>query len=117
MSEVQYKRNPDGSWMSFDEIVEHLYGTLSEKELGEVMQMTESQMRALHHGFGMWIRNTYGLWDKTHPLTTEWHTNPGSHDIRDGTDYSKDHPDSVSNEILAALWLRCQPAIGIVPQV
>jgi hypothetical protein len=102
--------------MNFDEIVDHLYGTLSEKELDEVMKMTESQMRALHHGFGTWIRNSYGLWATTHPLTTKWHNDPSSHDIQDHVDYSLDHPDAVSNEILSSLWRKCQPAAGAVPE-
>jgi hypothetical protein len=115
-SEPLYTKNTDGSWMDFDQIVEDLYGKLSEKELDEALKMTEGQMRGLHHGFGTWIRNTYGLWNPEHPLTTNWANNEAGRDIRDGTDYSKDHPDAVSNDILAALWHRCQPATGMVPQ-
>jgi hypothetical protein len=116
MTEPTYTKNEDGSWMDFEQIVNHLYGTLSEKELDEVVKMSEADMRALHHGFGTWIRNSYGLWNPEHPLTTKWANDESSRDIRDGTDYSKDHPDAVSNDILAALWRRCQPATGVVPQ-
>lgn len=102
--------------MSFDEIVEHLYSNLDSRDLIEIQGRTESDMRALHHSFGRWIRNTYGLWDSTHPLTTQWHTDASSHNIIEGVDHSDDHPDAVSNDILAALWRKCKPAAGVVPQ-
>lgn len=51
--------------------------------------------------FGRFVRNHYGLWDKDHPLTREWTQNIGERDIRDGIDWSKNHPDNVSGRILA----------------
>lgn len=47
----------------------------------------------MHHGFGMWIRNNYELWNT--PWTPE---------IRDGVDYSPDHPDSISMTIIKEVW-------------
>lgn len=51
---------------------------------------------------GMHIRNRYGLWD-TSPLTEKWRTDESSRIIEDGIDYSKDHPDAVSDRILKRL--------------
>jgi len=47
------------------------------------------------------IRNNYGLWH-THPLTERWRKE-GANDLRDGVDYSIDHPDNVSGQIFARL--------------
>lgn len=51
---------------------------------------------------GRAIRNGYGLW-VDHPLTERWRNNPETHDIRGGVDYSEDHPDQVSHNILIEL--------------
>lgn len=45
------------------------------------------------------IRNEYGLWDPKCPLTAHWHEKPDERFIRDGIDFSVDHPDSVSERI------------------
>ncbi len=47
------------------------------------------------------IRNEYGLWH-THPLTARWRSE-GPNDLRDGVDYSIDHPDNVSGQIFERL--------------
>lgn len=47
------------------------------------------------------IRNEYGLWH-THPLTQRWRTD-GPNDLRDGVDYSSDHPDNVSAQVFGRL--------------
>ncbi len=44
------------------------------------------------------IRNEYGLWWE-HPLTEKWRTDETGRDIRDGVDYSKDHPDNISSQV------------------
>lgn len=49
------------------------------------------------------IRNEFGLWKPEHPLTAAWHSFPNDRDIRDGIDYSLNHPDEVSASILKAL--------------
>ena len=41
------------------------------------------------------IRNQYGLW-YDNPLTRNWRENESSRDMRDGVDYSVDHPDNIS---------------------
>ena len=49
---------------------------------------------------GRRIRNDFGLWDPKHPLTANWHSFPADRDLRDGIDYSVDHPDQVSAIVL-----------------
>lgn len=44
------------------------------------------------------IRNEYNLW-RDHPLTEKWRTDEAGRDVRDGVDYSEDHPDNVSSVI------------------
>lgn len=51
--------------------------------------------------FMRWIRNEYSLWH-THPLTKRWREE-GPNDLRDGVDYSSDHPDNVSGQIFDRL--------------
>jgi hypothetical protein len=104
MTLTQYRKNPDGSWMNFNQIVDDFWKSLDDGSIQFLQDSTEDQVRSLHHSAGMTIRNVYGLWEPSHPLTTNWSDNPKSHDMRDGVDYSKDHPDAVSNEILAAIW-------------
>lgn len=41
------------------------------------------------------IRNQYGLW-YDNPLTRNWRENESGRDMRDGVDYSVDHPDNIS---------------------
>lgn len=52
---------------------------------------------------GRRIRNEYGLWDPKCPLTAHWHEKPDERVIRDGIDFSIDHPDSVSERIESLL--------------
>jgi hypothetical protein len=52
---------------------------------------------------GRWIRNFYGLW-RDNELTKRWREE-GPNDLRDGIDYSEDHPDNVSAKILDELFL------------
>ena len=50
-----------------------------------------------------WIRNFYGLWTDSE-LTKRWREE-GPTDLRDGVDFSEDHPDNVSGKILDELFL------------
>ncbi len=50
---------------------------------------------SLHHSFGRWIRNNYGLWKYTHTA-----------ELEDGVDYSPFHPDAISMKIIKEAWLR-----------
>jgi hypothetical protein len=52
---------------------------------------------------GRRIRNEYGLWNPSCPLTARWHADPANRFIRDGIDFSVDHPDSVAERIESLL--------------
>ncbi len=62
------------------------------------------QLASLHSSWGRAIRNEFGLWQFDHPLTKHWHEFPEEHDMRNGVDYSDDHPDAVSMEIMKVVW-------------
>lgn len=58
------------------------------------------------------IRNEYNLW-WDHPLTEKWRTDESSRDIRDGVDFSEDHPDNISSVIYKRIEeiLRTTPSV------
>lgn len=56
-----------------------------------------------HSTVGMSVRNHYGLWHDS-ILTERWRNDPATHDIRNGIDYSADHPDAISALILKEIW-------------
>ena len=74
--------------MTEQEILEDLKNTklISREDLEYIKT---SEPITLHHGFGTWIRNHYKLWE------VKWEP-----EIRDGVDYSPNHPDSISNRIV-----------------
>jgi len=65
--EVEYNKNPDGSFMDEDQIVKDLPTQLMEVDLHALRNMKEDDLILLHHGLGRWIRNSYGLWAKDYP--------------------------------------------------
>lgn len=73
---------------------------LPQEETEYLKAMKAEDLPSLHHSWGTGIRNECGLWDPDHPLTTHWHKFPAERDLRDGVDYSMDHPDSVSMDIM-----------------
>ncbi len=89
-------------YLTREQIVDELYGKLLQKDKEVLSNMREIELSSLHHGYGTWIRNTYKLWEKDHPLTKEWHAVSGTdHKYMDnGTDCHPDHPDQVSFEII-----------------
>lgn len=46
-----------------------------------------------HHGFGTAVRNEYKLWKR------QW-----TPEVRDGVDYSPEHPDAISQTIIETIW-------------
>jgi len=66
MSE-EYNKNPDGSYMNKEQIVEDLPAKMSKEDLMKVTNMIPDDLIMLHHGLGTWIRNSYGLWTEDYP--------------------------------------------------
>lgn len=88
---------------TIESIVSDMEGRVGEKEARLLVSdpaSTDDSFAKLHCDIelGRFIRNRYGLWH-THPLTEVWRTRPESRNIKNGTDYSKDHPDQVSRKI------------------
>ena len=50
-----------------------------------------------HHTLGQSIRDQYRLWER------KWEP-----DLRDGIDYSPDHPDAVSQRVIEKTWEKIQ---------
>jgi len=63
--------------------------------------MSRRDLISLHHGFGTWIRNNFGLWrgNRSLLLDCERIEKPRSHRIR-----GMMHPDDASTTITRALW-------------
>lgn len=82
------------------DIADDIIFGLPQAEVDYLRALPEADLITLHHGWGTSIRNHYELWDPEHLLTTHWHKFPLERDMRDGVDYSADHPDSVSMDIM-----------------
>ena len=80
--------NGDGSYMSAEEIISDIFNArMGAKEKSYIRSMRRDDLPSLHHSFGMWIRNSYGLWSDEYPHITE------------GV-----HPDDFSFEIIEAYY-------------
>ena len=78
-------------FLTRDEIVYDIVNNrLSEDDSTYFKNLTDEDVSIEHMGFGMWIRNTYGLWNcEVNPLTEA------------GAAYdSITHPDNLSGEIM-----------------
>ena len=81
----------------FEEIVTNLteYVPLADRE---VLRDTKADdLTRYHHGFGTAVRNHFKLWE-----------NPWEPELRDGVDYSPNHPDQISMRIIREMWKRLQ---------
>ena len=85
-------------------VADELFDQLDANSMHALKTMKKSELHSLHHGWGTSIRNKYGLWNPQNPLTKNWHAHPEKHDMSDGIDYSKDHPDAMSMQIIEAVW-------------
>lgn len=87
--------------MNKEEIIEDLRKEIAENWSDEdrsafyLAVYNDTSLINLHHSFGTYIRNKYKLW-----------TIPWEPELRDGTDYSPDHPDQISMTIIEELWKR-----------
>lgn len=87
--------------VTVESIVETILTTWSKDDLAFV--------KSGEYDFGMIgrrIRNDFGLWDPSNPLTQHWHLHEDSRNIVDGVDYSEDHPDAVSAEVVELVRAR-----------
>lgn len=69
--EPEYNKNPDGSFMDKDQVVKDLTSRLFRDDIDTIRNMKSDDLITLHHGFGTWIRNSYGLWAEDYPHIPE----------------------------------------------
>lgn len=60
-------------FLSLDEIVNDLPTRTDQADIDQIKNMKKDDLIILHHGFGTWIRNNYGLWMPNHPVTCGIH--------------------------------------------
>lgn len=53
---------------TLEEAIEKLFVWVSKKDQKWLAKQTKDELYLLHHGFGTWIRNTFGLWGKNSKL-------------------------------------------------
>jgi hypothetical protein len=59
--------NPDGSFMSEDQIADDIVGHQLDAEARKQLLAPDFSPIDAHFGLGLWIRNSYGLWDESYP--------------------------------------------------
>ncbi len=104
------------TYLTKDEIVNDLKEKISSQpdEVEYLRKVGKDELGILHHGFGTFIRNHYGLWQEANPLTKAWFDdckNPEDKEhqfIIDGVDHHPQHPDQVSFDIITELWNQFQ---------
>lgn len=82
----------------FDFMVETVRGWIceeGEKNRQDFVSMKESELGALHHFLGRGIRNHFLLWQYS------W-----TPEVKDGVDYSSNHPDAISMRVIKEAWRR-----------
>lgn len=94
--------------MTFDEIVDDLINRLTDEAKQQLQEMSEDEVRGLHHSWGMNIRNFYNLWMEDHPLTKQWYEDHLNNNMKEhiinGVDHHPCHPDAVSDAIIKKVW-------------
>lgn len=77
--------------MSEEEIAQEIVANRLDSETKDyIKNIPFENIGSLHHSFGRWIRNTFGLWERP-----AWEPV-----IIDGVDHAKDHPDEISWRIM-----------------
>jgi len=84
--------------------VDKIVDEIDASSIETLQKIPLEELGRFHHSWGMAIRNEFGLWQEDHPLTANWFAHPEKHDLRDGVDYSEDHPDAVSMRIMEGVW-------------
>lgn len=76
---------------NFDDALKELDLMLPQKAKEDIQQITQSEMNGYHFGFGMFLRNSWGLWH-------------GSRLARSLNTVGLRHPDDMSATILKSYW-------------
>jgi hypothetical protein len=83
--------DPENWPVTVEEAVHDLLPRISPLDKLQIWFMKKEDLISLHHGFGTWIRNRYGLWRGNEKL------------ILSACGF-RCHPDDASMEIIEAVW-------------
>lgn len=81
--------------VTISETVAYLLNTISDEDRLALKNMQRKDLIGLHFGFGMGIRNSFGLWSPASPIMRDPQATSG-------------HPDDVSMQIIELMWERLQ---------
>lgn len=93
------------TFMTKEEIVKDCIANFIEEDF-QAVKDTKDLVR-YHLGYGMHVRNTYGLWKADNPLVVPWfeaHAKGDYSFIVDGIDCHPCHPHTVSMDIIRGIW-------------
>jgi len=90
-------------FLTFDEIVEVVFGRISKDEIEYLQTIKRDDMIEFHSTVGRGIRNDFRLWHTKNPLTKAFFED-GDKYIVNGVNLHPDHPDTVSCNVLYRVW-------------
>ncbi len=90
-------------YLSAEDITCHVILTVDAVNLRFIRDMKKDDLIGLHMSIGLWIRNTFGLWQEDYPWTNE------------GKIDNTEHPDNYSFSIIEAIWDTLQHDKSILP--
>lgn len=88
-----WKNIPASQFLSVNEIAEHQLEQLTCEQLLSMSKMEKKELIGLHFTYGMWMRNSYGLWHPNNPFIIK-------DDLGDG------HPDGLSMLVIEEIHKR-----------
>jgi hypothetical protein len=89
--------DPTPSWpQTVEAAVVRIMTELTDASKADIANLPESQLCLLHFGLGMYIRNTFGLWQGNQALLDSCSKAGGGFV----------HPDDANTVIIKALWQR-----------
>lgn len=88
-------------YVTEEEIAQDVFNYLNEEQKKYFMMFYRNNLVALHQSLGVDIRNEYQLWHPDHPFCET------GVDVRDGVDYSHNHPDAYSMRVINIVWEMC----------
>lgn len=88
-----WKKIPSEHFLSVKEIAEHQLQQMTCEQLLSMSKMKKEELIGLHFSYGMWLRNSYGLWHPNNPF-------PVKNDLGDG------HPDGLSMLVIEEIHKR-----------
>lgn len=95
-----WKNIPFSEFLSVNEIVEHQLKELPAETKVDFSKMAEDDLIMMHHTYGTWIRNSYGLWHPNNPFVIK-------NDLGDG------HPDGLSMLVIKGIHKRLTTIVVI----